>query len=631
MHTRSIVVACLVSVFALTPLLAGPTGRAAIGPRVASLNGVTFPTGTNGCTGPLVGIDGSSAAKAFILQAARDYCATFATPSSAPDVEYTDSSVNSGDSCLGDFFAATDSSDAVVGVSTVFPPSCGLDNQPAIDLSTLVDTVLGVNVVEEIATCPGAQQPNGGAVNPAGPTQCGAFSTDPGASGPVSCSPAGISLAQAVPLYSQQIGNERLVGGCNHSNAVQNRVHGSGDGITFCFNVFGAGNDLCNNEGSAPAPAPTDGVMVNDVCGPTAQAGNYAQGYVSRAVVVGDPRSSGSPPTALQGCGVVQVGGFSGYNASCDPGTSASQCPGDADVASGRYQIWGYLHLVTNANTANNAAARDFVDFVQNIEGANLVQAGFVPTCEMQFARSVDAGPYVATSAGCPTATACVSTLAGMTPPAHSFDGSISADHNVIGVEATISTHMPALCTGSASVQSATSTWAMIYPRDDKYPYAQSGYILFAGQPLKFFTEYNQNDTSHFVRNVNINDIGPINQASTHKYDEFYDFTAGRMDMAIDNVVEARTTFDPIVEPAWTGQDGWGAQWFAEPNNPGDDVPGTVQNPTIFSGLGVQTSRGGGLYAPTGIRVGQSGPAAARFSGAPTNIVNTSQFSTWTR
>ncbi len=632
MPRSSIVVACLVSACALTPLLAGPASRAAIGPRAASLNGVTFSTGTNGCTGPLVGIYGSSAAKAFILQAARDYCATFATPSSAPDVEYADG----GDSCPGDLYAQQDSTDPIVGVSTVFADSCANDAQPPVDSTQINDTLLAVNIVDEIATCPGAQQPNGGALNPAGPTQCGPFSTDPGASGSSSCSPAAISLAQAQVLYNQQIGTERAIGGCSHANAVQNRVAGAGDRITFCFNVFGAGIDLCKNEGSAQPLAPTTGTEINDVCvdssrGAPPADGNYAQGYVARAALVSDPNSTARPPTTLQGCGVVNVGGASGYNGSCDPGTSVSQCPGDADVASGRYQIWGYLHLVTNANTANNAAARDFVDFVQNIEGANLVQAGFVPTCEMQFARSVDAGPYVATSAGCPTATACVSTLAGMTPPAHSFDGSISADHNVIGVEATISTHMPALCTGSASVQSATSTWAMIYPRDDKYPYAQSGYILFAGQPLKFFTEYKQNDTSHFVRNVNINDIGPINQASTHKYDEFYDFTAGRMDMAIDNVVEARTTFDPIVEPAWTGQDGWGAQWFAEPNNPGDDVPGTVQNPTIFSGLGVQTSRGGGLYAPTGIRVGQSGPAAARFSGAPTNTVNTSQFSTWTR
>jgi hypothetical protein len=53
--------------------------------------GVTFPTGTNGCTGPLVPVYGSSTMKAFILQAA-DYCGTFASPSTAPNVEYADGS-----------------------------------------------------------------------------------------------------------------------------------------------------------------------------------------------------------------------------------------------------------------------------------------------------------------------------------------------------------------------------------------------------------------------------------------------------------------------------------------------------------------------------------------------------------
>jgi len=320
-----------------------------------------------------------------------------------------------GTSCLGAYYASSYSDANLVGVSTVFPSSCGADNQPAIDPSTLVDTVLGVNVVEEIATCPGAQQPNGGAVNPAGPTQCGPFSTDPGASNPMSCSPAGISLAQAQLLYAQAIGNERTVGGCNHSNAVQNRVQGSGTRITFCFNVFGAGTDLCNNEGSAQAPAPTAGVMVNDVCGPTAQAGNYAQGYVSRAVVVADPRSSSSPPTTLQGCGVVTVGGFSGYNGPCNPvnpttnnspspADGVNNCNGDNDVAAGRYQIWGYLHLDLNqaaVSSGANAAAQQFVNYVQSSDSNAVEQSGFLRPCQMGFSRSVDAGPYVATAATC--------------------------------------------------------------------------------------------------------------------------------------------------------------------------------------------------------------------------------------
>ncbi len=396
------------------------TSLAAAPPHLArasgSLGGVPFATGTNGCTGPLVGVYGASALQTYIQSEARDYCNAYppSQRANAPDVEYT----AGGDSCPGALYASYSSDANEVGLSTVFPSSCSNDNQPPIDSSALVDTVLGVNVVEEIATCPGAQQPNGGAVNPAGPTQCGAFSTDPGASGATSCSPASLSLAQAQLLYSQVIGNERQVGGCNHSNAVQSRPQGSGDRITFCFNVFGAGNDLCAGEGSAVAPAPTAGVMVNDVCGPTAQAGNYAQGYVSRAVVVGDPRSTARPSTALQGCGVVTVGGYSGYNGTCDPtnptadpthgygtnpGSGVATCNGDLAVALGQYQIWGYLHVdlnaaATQANT--NAAAQGFLNFLES-DPDDVQEFGFLQPCQMDVSRSVDAGPYVATTATC--------------------------------------------------------------------------------------------------------------------------------------------------------------------------------------------------------------------------------------
>jgi len=332
----------------------------------------------------------------------------------APDVEYT----AGGASCPGAYYASSSSDANEIGVSTVFPPSCAADNQTPLDPSTLADTVLGVNVVEEIATCPGAQQPNGGAVNPAGATQCGPFATDPGASGATSCSPAGISFAQAQLLYTQQIGNERGIGGCTHSNAVQNRVQGSGDRITFCFNVYGTGNDTCANEGSALALAPTTGTEVNDVCGPTAADGNYAQGYVSRAVVVADPRNTFTPKTALQGCGVVTVGGYSGYNGSCDPsnptadpnhgygtnpGSGVPTCNGDLAVALGQYQIWGYLHLdlnaaATQANT--NPAAQGFLNFLESAPD-DVQDFGFLQPCQMDVSRSVDAGPYVATTATC--------------------------------------------------------------------------------------------------------------------------------------------------------------------------------------------------------------------------------------
>ncbi len=399
------------------------TALAAAPPHLArasgSLGGVPFATGTNGCTGPLVGVYGASALQTYIQSEARDYCNAYppSQRASAPDVEYT----AGGASCPGLSYASYFSDANEVGVSTVFPYSCGADQQPTLDPSTLVDTVLGVNVVEEIATCPGAQQPNGGAVNPAGGTQCGPFSTDPGASGSSSCSPAALSLAQAQLLYNQAIGNERAVGGCNHSNAVQGRVLGPGDRITWCFNVFGAGIDNCNNEGSAQPLAPTTGSEVNDVCGPSAADGNYAQGFVSRADVVADPRSNpptGSRKTTLQGCGVVTVGGFSGYNGSCDPtnptadpnhgygtnpGSGVATCNGDLAVALGQYQIWGYLHVdlnaaATQANT--NAAAQGFLNFLQS-DPDDVQEFGFLQPCQMDVSRSVDAGPYVATTATC--------------------------------------------------------------------------------------------------------------------------------------------------------------------------------------------------------------------------------------
>jgi len=373
-------------------------------------NGISF-TGGN-CSGPIIGVYGSSALKSYIQQAAIDYCNNTTANPNHYDVVYA----SGGDSCPGDTFAATDSTDPVVGVSDVFANSCGLDNQPSVDTTAINDALLSVNIVDEIATCPGATQPNGGAVNPLAGPQCGAFSTDPASANAVSCSPSDISLAQAQLLYGQQIGNERAIGGCNHSNAVQNRVQGSGTRITFCFNVFGAGTDLCANEGSAGALAPTTGVEVNDVCAPNPADGNYAQGYVTRSAIVGDPRSTASPKTALQGCGVVTVGGHSGYNGTCNPVTPGStggqpspvdgvtNCPGDNDVAAGRYQVWGYEHLVTNVASASTSPQASFVTFLttNNNEDNTVTRAqGFMQLCQMGIKRTADAGPYSPQTATC--------------------------------------------------------------------------------------------------------------------------------------------------------------------------------------------------------------------------------------
>jgi len=408
------------SVLAAVALAALPIigTRAAVGPHTTvTYNGVTYTSsnagGTSGsasgCNGPIIGVYGSSALKGYIQQAAKDFCANTAANPNGYDVEYA----AGGDSCPGDTFAATDSTDPIVGVSDVFANSCGLDGLPAVDTTVINDALLSVNIVDEIATCPGATQPNGSAVNPLPGPPCGAFSTDPASANAVSCSSAGISLAQAQLLYTQAIGNERGIGGCNHSNAVQNRIAGSGTRITFCFNVFGAGIDNCANDGSAQALAPTTGVMVNDVCGPNAADGNDAQGYVTRSAVVGDPRSTASPKTALQGCGIVTVGGYSGNNVTCNPVNpttyntpspvdGVNNCDGDNDIAAGRYHIWGYEHLVTN--TSNNAAAAAFVNYLLTTpsEYRTLTRAqGFMQLCQMGVRRTVDAGPYSPQTATC--------------------------------------------------------------------------------------------------------------------------------------------------------------------------------------------------------------------------------------
>jgi len=410
------------SVLTATALAVLPLVSTHAASGTVTYNGVTF-TGSHsggtggsasGCNGTIIGVYGSSALKGYIQQAARDFCADTTANPNGYDVEYA----AGGDGCPSDTFAATDSTDPVVGLSDVFAvPSCANDDQPLVDTTQINDALLSVNIVDDIATCPGATEPNGGAVNPAGATQCSPFSTDPGASGSSSCSPAGLSFQQAQLLYAQAIGNERAVGGCNHSNAVQNWVFGSGTRITFCFRVFaagiGAGVDNCNNEGSAQALAPTTGVEVHDVCGPRAADGNDAQGYVSRSAIVGDPRSTSSPKTALRGCGVVMVGGYSGYNGACNPTNpttnnspspvdNVNNCNGDNDVASGRYQIWGYEHLVTNAS--NNAAAASFVNYLMDTSSENtaLTRAqGFMQLCQMGFKRTVDAGPYSVQTATC--------------------------------------------------------------------------------------------------------------------------------------------------------------------------------------------------------------------------------------
>ncbi len=207
------------------------------------------------------------------------------------------------------------------------------------------------------------------------------------------------------------------MGGCNHYNAVQNYVHGAGDRIIWCFNIYGYGADYCANEGSAQRLAGTAPEMVNDVCNAPGADGFYAQGYVSRALVVDDPRSN--PPAALIRCGLVQIDGQTGYNGTCDPTDGSTQnggnsqawassgtgriCNGDYAVAIGQYYIWGYLHVALNqaaVSSGANTEAQNFVKFMQS-DPDEVQDYGFLQPCQMAYQRTQDGGALSVTSSSC--------------------------------------------------------------------------------------------------------------------------------------------------------------------------------------------------------------------------------------
>jgi len=396
-------------------LTALPTLWAYAAPRPHDvLGGHTFPRGSYGCTGPLVGVYGASALKDVMTQAAQDYCnaqLSGGTPGNqAYDVEYSASN-DVGTSCTGVDYAA-DSGDAnEVGVSTVFAPAC--TGGAARSSSSIVDTAVAVNVVDSIAQCPGANDLQGGSPQaPAPDVPCAGNGS--GQNNATFTAPNNESVQTAQLLWSSALGDYAQAGGtAGNPPTVQQRIPGSGTRATWCQNLYGPGNDQCIGNATN---ANTTGDELTDVCGnpytsPTTSptAGANAIGYASRAALVLDPRQPLGGTYPLAGCGIVQLNGASGYNGACDPVASASQCPGDADVAVGRYPMWGYLHLDTNPSTANNAAARAFVNFIdpagQDQEEALLERSGFVPTCEMAFKRTSDAGPYTSVTPTCDPAT----------------------------------------------------------------------------------------------------------------------------------------------------------------------------------------------------------------------------------
>jgi hypothetical protein len=399
-------------------LTALPTLWAYAAPRPHDvLGGHTFPRGSYGCTGPLVGVYGASALKDVMTQAAQDYCnaqLSDGTPGNqAYDVEYSASN-DVGTSCTGVDYAADNPGANDVGVSTVFAPACtGGAARPS---SSIQDNVVSVNVVDSIAQCPGANDLQGGSPRaPAPDVQCKGNGS--GQNNQTFTAPNNESVQTAQLLWSSALGDYAQAGGtAGNPPTVQQRIPGSGDRVTWCQNLYGPGNDQCIGNATN---ASTTGSELTDVCGnpytsPTTSptAGANAIGYASRAALMLDPRQPLGGTYPLAGCGIVQLNGASGYNRTCDPvdpstftpDNSAANsesgeitCNGDLDVAGGQYPIWGYVHLDANASSSSNAGARAFVGYVQNDETALLQQDGFVALCQMQFQRSSDAGPYAAT------------------------------------------------------------------------------------------------------------------------------------------------------------------------------------------------------------------------------------------
>jgi len=407
MSARIVLLVCALAGLAVVPALTPHPARAHAAPR---------PQSVSGCGGPLVSVYGASALKSVMVQAAQDFCnaqiADGASAGAAYDVEYSDG----GTACVGVDFAADHPGADDVGASTVFAPACtGGAARPS---SSIVDTAIGVNVVESIAQCPGANDLQGSSPHPTS-VDVPCAGNGSGQNNQTFTAPNNESVQTAQLLWSSALGDYAQAGGtANNPPTVQQRIPGSGDRATWCQNLYGPGNDQCVGNATNTT---TTGDELTVVCGnPYASGGPAAPtdganaiGYASRAALVLDPRQPPGGVNALAGCGIVALNGASGYNRTCDPvdpstftpDTSAANpesgeitCKGDLDVATGAYPAWGYVHLDVNASSSSNAGARAFVSYVQTDETALLQQDGFMALCQMTVLRSQDAGPYVATT-----------------------------------------------------------------------------------------------------------------------------------------------------------------------------------------------------------------------------------------
>jgi hypothetical protein len=428
MRKKMLASVCAALVLIALPAIGAQTARAAITPHFsvsATYNGITYANASAPCGGTVIGVYGSSALQNYAQQAAIDYCAFEQTPAggsqpaaTAPMVVYA----TGGDSCPGVVQAGSDNNDPIIGVSDVFAPACVVEGF-TLGPNAIKDTKGLLQPFSLIAPCPGANLPQGGsipALSPASPTPCQGGSIDPTVNNLGFCAPGNLSQAQAGLVYAGSIGNWSQVGGCNQTATVDNRISGSGTRVTICFNIFGPGNDGCQQSGAATGPFATTGAMINGICGPSGGPfpgadGNFSIGYAARS---GLYKSGNAGNLSVKACGIVAFNGVTGWNGQCDnnnvgtspggthalsPLSGVDTCNGDIQVATSQDEFWGYGHLDTaNANTPGNAPAKAFVTWVTTNEPASTIRsAGQMRLCQMGFSRSVDGGALSAQTATC--------------------------------------------------------------------------------------------------------------------------------------------------------------------------------------------------------------------------------------
>jgi hypothetical protein len=277
-----------------------------------------------------------------------------------------------------------------------------------------------------------------------------------------------LNTQNASEAYNGTFSNMAAFNGCAAYSSwkIQNRNSGFGTRITFCFNI-NAGSDcsgsneapcLANTANGTPAGcvdtlggdnsasdcgnpvttfcpggvAPTTGVMLHAVCTWSGNNGAANAPLDPQGTIGYASRSTWNNPSAasqLTNCGLIGFNNATSWNGQCDPyalqisnaggaaytppaGTATVdsqdgklQCDGDMAVIKGDYPIWGFIHLVLNAQalqSGNDAEAEDYITFLTSEEeDMTLPDYGFLRQCQLQYTRSDDAAPFNATTPNC--------------------------------------------------------------------------------------------------------------------------------------------------------------------------------------------------------------------------------------